>query len=153
MPVGSATHWCLSESHLYIDGPTQVELQCEGVTAPGQSYGSVYLPTDYEGQAVEWSMANSDITSFIHKKRCASGSDGTMVTSPGGVTWKKCAVGVGNTMAVAATYQLPPFVCAQTCDQNPGCTAYAVDSAQQNCYIGGPTGGGNYTMYYRLPGL
>ena len=22
------------------DGPTQVELQCEGVTAPGQSYGS-----------------------------------------------------------------------------------------------------------------
>ena len=54
----------------------------------------------------------------------------------------------------SATYQLPPFVCAQTCDQNPACTAYAVDSAQQNCYIGGPSGGGaNYTMYFRLPGL
>ena len=109
----------------------------------------------YGGQSVEWAMANTDITSFIHKKRCASGSDGKMVTSPGGVTYKKCPEKASsNVMAVTATYQLPPFVCAQTCDQNPGCTAYAVDSAQQNCYIGGPSGGGaNYTMYFRLPGL
>ena len=109
----------------------------------------------YGGQAVEWSMANTDITSFIHKKRCASGVDGKMVTSPGGVTYKKCPEKASsNVMAVTATYQLPPFVCAQTCDQNPACTSYAVDSAQQNCYIGGPSGGGaNYTMYFRLPGL
>ena len=117
----------------------------------------IYLPGTGD-QAVEWAMANIhkwDITSFIHKKRCASGVDGTMVTSPGSVTYKKCPVGsTSDAMAVTATYQLPPFVCAQTCDQNPGCTAYAVDSAQQNCYIGGPTGSGaNYTMYYRLPGL
>ena len=107
------------------------------------------------GQAIEWSMANSDITSFIHKKRCASGSDGTMVTSPGGVTYKKCPLGsTSDSMAVTATYQLPPFVCAQTCDQNPACTAYAVDSAQQNCYIGGPAAtGANKTVYFRLPGL
>ena len=107
------------------------------------------------GQLVEWAMANADITSFIHKKRCASGVDGTMVTSPGGVTYKKCPENSSNNvMAVTATYQLPPFVCAQTCDQNPACTSYAVDSAQQNCYIGGPSGGGaNYTMYFRLPGL
>ena len=67
--------------------------------------------------------------------------DGTMVTSPGGVTYKKCPENSSNNvMAVTATYQLPPFVCAQTCDQNPACTSYAVDSAQQNCYIGGPSG-------------
>ena len=121
------------QMHIYIPG-----------TAPGGDY-----------QAVSWAMANADITSFIHKKRCASGVDGTMVTSPGGVTYKKCAVGASSDMmAVTATYQLPPFVCAQTCDQNPACTSYAVDSAQQNCYIGGPSGGGaNYTMYFRLPGI
>ena len=114
----------------------------------------LYLPGT-GGNAVEWAMANTDITSFIHKKRCASGVDGTMVTSPGGVTYKKCPEkSSSNVMAVTATYQLPPFVCAQTCDQNPACTSYAVDSAQQNCYIGGPSGGGaNYTMYFRLPGL
>ena len=79
-----------------------------------------------------------------------------MVTSPGGVTYKKCPLGSSSDgMAVTATYQLPPFVCAQTCDQNPACTAYAVDSAQQNCYIGGPTppASSNYTLYIRLPGL
>ena len=112
-------------------------------------------PSTADAQDIEWATADTDITSFIHKKRCASGVDGTMVTSPGGVTYKKCPQGAtSDVMAVTATYQLPPFVCAQTCDQNPGCTTYAVDSAQQNCYIGGPSGGGaNYTMYFRLPGL
>ena len=92
---------------------------------------------------------------FKMSKRCNSGVDGTTVTSPSGVTYKKCPTGsTSDQMAVTATYQLPPFVCAQTCDQNPACTAYAVDSAQQNCYIGGPTGpGANFTMYFRVPGL
>ena len=147
------------------DARSQVTMPIPGALLPEASMLSVadannadqmiLWEAGYGGQEIDWAMANADITSFIHKKRCASGVDGTMVTSPGGVTYKKCPENSSNNvMAVTATYQLPPFVCAQTCDQNPGCTAYAVDSAQQNCYIGGPSGGGaNYTMYFRLPGL
>ena len=105
------------------------------------------------GQEVDWAMANADITSFIHKKRCASGVDGTMVTSPGGVTyktWRTEFVEDGGHRDVPATCRSS----ARRCDQNPACTSYAVDSAQQNCLHRRPVGGGsNYTMYFRLPGL
>lgn len=90
--------------------------------------------------------------------RCSETTVGTFVKGPAGTTFKKCPANAAtDTWQLIATYELPSFVCEQSCDKNPACTAYAVDKSQQHRYIGGATSivpaGNNYSMYIRLPGI
>ena len=108
--------------------------------------------------AIEWAKADPVKTSFVHMYRCSETTVGTFVKGPAGTTFKKCPMNAAtDTWQLIATYELPAFVCEQSCDKNPACTAYAVDKSQQHCYIGGATSivptGKNYSMYIRLPGI
>ena len=116
------------------------------------------VPPTSSTTAIEWALADPDKTSFVHMYRCSETTVGTFVKGPAGTTFKKCPANAAtDTWQLIATYELPSFVCEQSCDKNPACTAYAVDKSQQHCYIGGATSivpaGNNYSMYIRLPGI
>ena len=124
---------------------------------PGAA-GRSQRPSDVIDTAIEWALADPDKTSFVHMYRCSETTVGTFVKGPAGTTFKKCPMNAAtDTWQLIATYELPSFVCEQSCDKNPACTAYAVDKSQQHCYIGGATSivpaGNNYSMYIRLPGI
>lgn len=75
--------------------------------------------------------AAASVTSYVSNKRCAAGSTGKNVTGgcvPGAGTahtyWNCPGQGAGYTLL--ATFALPPFLIAQSCDGNSACVAFTV---------------------------
>jgi hypothetical protein len=91
---------------------------------------------------------------FIHKSRCNTGNGVTVREKKGnGYLYKKCTRDYTN-LEVLKTFNVAPFLCQQTCDNDSSCTAYMVDGAGENCWIAGHLPQPKYlpprTSYYRI---
>jgi hypothetical protein len=109
----------------------------------------------YGPQGLEWlprtNVSVSKRTTYLHKTRCASGKQGQQVTTSSSI-YKKCP-GDGAGLQVVLTFQLPPYLCQQTCDKKSDCEAYTVDAIGQNCWILNGDDGedqGGYLVYWRV---
>ncbi len=82
--------------------------------------------------------ANASLQSYISNTTCGTNaklsiSSGTAL-SPPGTTYLVCtaldeAVGIDALYDQLASFNLPPFLIKQACDQEPACSAYIVNTA------------------------
>jgi hypothetical protein len=96
---------------------------------PNETYTDDY-------QRMEWYPRTADSktkTLYVHKTRCALGLPGTTVSTSKTV-YKKCTNSSADVMGPLGTFQLPPYLCQQTCDKSKTCTGYTIDDAGENCW-------------------
>jgi hypothetical protein len=88
--------------------------------------------------------------SFIHKTRCNNGKTGVTVQS-GSTSYKKCD-GIFSTLTIGKIFNQPAYLCEETCDKDPLCTAYstASDSKTDVCWILYMTHVGGISTYFRI---
>jgi hypothetical protein len=114
-------------------------------------WGTLRVPGNLT-QGIEWlPRTNASAvkkTTYIHPTRCYDGNTGKNVYTAN-TAYKYC-LHEGAGLRVVNTFQLPPALCKQTCDQNDACEAYTVDEPGENCWIlsGGPDS--NYDTYWKI---
>merc|ERR1711871_930859 len=97
--------------------------------------------------SIEFWPQNASTTSYMHKSRCPDGSNATYVQSPSAAVFKVCKSDA-NIVALAK-YQLPPFLCRQSCDEDPRCTFYTTDTAG-GCWTATTSSNANSAPLYFL---
>ena len=90
-----------------------------------------------------------DKTSYLSTTRCGNGTTGELVTSITDGTYLKCLNTYDHPVPLA-TFQLPPFLCQQSCDKDLRCNMYSVDAAGQSCWLAMFGGSSDYTNYIKV---
>jgi len=100
---------------------------------------------------IQFFKRDSDKTAYIHFTRCSDGGTGVNVTAPlSGGAYIKCG-GTGNSITAISSFNLPPFLCEQSCDNDPTCAMFTVDKAGANCWLSKFVESGPETLYVKIP--
>jgi hypothetical protein len=95
------------------------------------------VPNDLGHLSLEWLPRTADgaskQTTYVHKTRCRDGVQGVVVKTANAI-YKKCP-NAADILRVSSVFQLPPYLCGQTCDKTTKCVGYTIDAAGQNCWI------------------
>ena len=75
---------------------------------------------------------NSQYIIYMHRSRCSATQTATTFTSSNQQLYKVCK-GVEAFTKIYATYQLPQFLCEESCERDSSCVGYA--SSGQNCSL------------------
>ena len=85
-------------------------------------------------------------TSYIHLSRCDLYTNSTVFNSIGGGTYKHCS-GHDDWFTAIAHFQLPTFLCAQSCNNDGRCAGFTSDG--QVCITLALAAGGN--AFFKIP--
>jgi hypothetical protein len=77
-------------------------------------------------------IRNSQYTIYMHRSRCSATRTATTFTSSDQQLYKVCE-GADAWFDVYATFQLPQFLCEESCERDSSCVGYA--SNGQNCSL------------------
>lgn len=111
------------------------------------------LAMEYNSNDVEFKTYNPDSNwdSYLSTTRCAKGVVASNKSSPDGNVYKYCADFTDDNTQ-KATFQLPPQLCQETCDDDEECVGYAVDTEGQNCITyKGHQHDDDYSSYVYMP--
>jgi len=109
------------------------------------------LSMEYNSNDMEFKTYNPDSNwdSYLSATRCAKGVVASNKSSPNGNVYKYCA-DYKDDNAQKATFQLPPQLCQETCEDDEECVGYAVDTPGQNC-ITYKAQSNDYSSYVYMP--
>lgn len=129
---------------LNFDEPTWLSL-CDGNR-------ELCLSMEYESDSLWFKTYNPDSNwdSYLSTTRCGEGVVASNKTSPNGNVYKYCADFSDNNDQ-KATFQLPPSLCQETCEEDEECVGYAVDTPGQNCITYKGRGPGSWSSYVYIP--
>ena len=95
-------------------------------------------------------IRNSQYTIYMHRSRCSATQTATTFTSSNQQLYKVCE-GVDAYSRIYATFQLPQFLCEESCERDSGCVGYS--SNGQNCSLLQYNSQDDLTSYSKLYGL
>ena len=93
---------------------------------------------------------NSQYSIYMHRSRCSATQTATTFTSSNQQLYKVCE-GVDAYSTIYATFQLPQFLCEESCERDSSCVGYA--SNGQNCSLLQYNIYDDLTSYSKLYGL
>jgi hypothetical protein len=93
---------------------------------------------------------NSQYIIYMHRSRCSATQTATTFTSSDQQLYKVCE-GVDAFFEIYATFQLPQFLCEESCERDSSCVGYA--SNGQNCSLLQYHINDDLTSYSKLYGL
>ena len=93
---------------------------------------------------------NGQYIIYMHRSRCSATQTATTFTSSNQQLYKVCE-GVDSFSTIYATFQLPQFLCEESCERDSSCVGYT--SNGQNCSLLQYNPEDDLTSYSKLYGL
>lgn len=104
---------------------------------------------DHTHSVIEFLKRDSDKIAYVHRNKCDSGMAINVTAPLSGGVYKKCTNTWDHPQALGS-FTLPPFLCAQSCDQNPLCTMFTVNQAGNLCWLSNMGSHNGGAVYFKI---